>query len=130
MIRSSFGTRGKALVLGAMAVAAVALCAKPAEAYGWYRGGWHGGWGWHAWGPTVRVGIGFYPGYVYAPPVYYAPAPAYYYAPPAYYAPSYYSSSSYSYSSSSTHRSVRHRSHKTTTTQTQSCAPTQTAGNY
>ncbi|HTJ64653.1 MAG TPA: hypothetical protein VL899_12680 [Alphaproteobacteria bacterium] len=125
MISSRFGTRRKTLLLGVAAVAAVALCTKPAEAYGWY-GGWHGGWGWRGWGPTVGIGIGFYPGYVYAPPVYYAPAPAYYYAPPAYYGPSYYSSSSYRYST--THKTVRHRTHKTTTQQ--NCAPTQTAGNY
>lgn len=125
MIWGRFGRPGKTLLLGAVAVAAVALCAKPAEAYGWH-GGWHGGWGWRGWGPTVGIGIGFYPGYVYAPPVYYAPAPAYYYAPPAYYAPSYYSSSSYSYSTA--HKTLHHRTHKTTTQQ--NCAPTQTASNY
>jgi hypothetical protein len=107
MISNITSGRRKGVILGAVTIAALSLCAaKPADAYGWHGGwGWRGGWGWA--GPRIGIGFGYYPGvYAYAPPVYYAP-PAYY-PPPAYYAPT-----SFAVAPPVVHRTVRHKVHKT-----------------
>ncbi len=125
MIRNTGKARRTNTVLGAAAIAVIALCAaKPADAYRWHGGGGlHGGWGGHAgwgwrggwgrrggWGgPGIGIGFGYYPGaYAYAPPVYYAPPPANYYAP-RYYAPA-----AYAVARPAVHRTVHHHVHKAT----------------
>jgi hypothetical protein len=118
MISDATNRRRKGIILGAVAIAAVSLCAAtPADAYGWHGGGWgwHGGWGWRGgWGwagPGIGIGFGYYPGaYAYAPPVYYAPPP--YYGPPAYYRPT-----AFAVTQTTVHKTVRHHVHKTTAQQ-------------
>jgi len=116
MVRLSRGIARRAFsVLAVTALlGGTAVLPAPAQAQGWYGGGWHGGWGgWHGGGwyggggccwndPGVAVasrlaglavgaaiGAAIAPPVYAAPPVVYAPPPPVYYAAPSYAAPVY-----------------------------------------